>query len=197
MRITGGVFGGRKIRVRGSGLRPTQDRVREALFNRLAPVVGGSFFVDLFAGSGAVGLEAVSRGAARTIWVEQDRKTWQILRENVAAIAGDALTGDVVCDDVFRWLRRTAGGDAKADIIFADPPYRQDLTPGRVLAATGAAGCLKAGGMLVLEQDAGADEEQVEGWALRDARVYGQTRICFFQIQEQVRPTKNFCRVPG
>ena len=121
MRITGGMYRGRKIGVpRGDRVRPTQDRVREALFSMLRAEVPGARFLDLYAGSGAVGLEALSRGAAQVIWVEGDREVHRTTLANVTALAGEGQ--QVVCCPVERWLR-LAGRGLAAGLVFADPPY--------------------------------------------------------------------------
>lgn len=176
MRITGGEFRGRRLRApAGDIVRPTQDRVREALFNRLAPVLRGVLFLDLFAGSGAVGLEALSRGAARVIWIERDRRVWLRLCENVEALAGPGR--ETVCADALRWLRRESAAALEAEIVFADPPYRQAADAVRLLDALRLPGRLCAEGLLVLEQDAAAPLPQAEGWTKLNERVYGQTRL--------------------
>ena len=129
MRVTGGIVGGRTVKVpRGDKVRPTQDRVRQALFSSLAARIPGSRFLDLFAGSGAVGLEAWSRGAALVCWVESDAKVFEVLQGNVVALCGSASghaeeqEWRVIRSDVFRFLNGLQGA-AGYDIVFADPPY--------------------------------------------------------------------------
>ncbi len=182
MRITGGEFSGRRLRAPvGRSVRPTQDRVREALFNRLAARLPGCRFVDLFAGSGAVGLEALSRGAAQVIWVERDPRVWRGLRENVQAFARNPQT--IICADVFRWLEGPAGRTLVADIVFADPPYAQhdhcaDLP--RTLAHPGR---MREGGLLIVELPAEAPPlHATPPWTLLDSRLYGQTQLCCLQL---------------
>jgi len=137
LRIIGGEWRGRRIRFpRRPGIRPTPDRVRETLFNWLAPVVQGSLCLDLFAGSGALGLEALSRGAAAVTFIESDRVTADRLRETVSTLApGRAV---VVQADVQRWLD---GPQQVFDLAFLDPPFESGL-----LAA--AFGKLDTGGWL-------------------------------------------------
>src|SRR4051812_2402971 len=125
LRIIGGKHRGRRLRFpAGVIIRPTPDRVRETLFNWLQPRIGGARVLDLFAGSGALGLEALSRGAAHVSFVEKERR---------AAAAIDALTREwgaegaqVVCRDALGWLVQSAGG-APFDIVFLDPPYDAGL----------------------------------------------------------------------
>jgi 16S rRNA (guanine966-N2)-methyltransferase len=125
LRIIGGRHRGRKLAIpAGVEIRPTPDRVRETLFNWLQPRIDGARVLDLFAGSGALGLEALSRGAAHASFVEQDRR---------AATALDTLSrkwqetgAQVVCADALGWLARSAGS-TPFDIVFLDPPYDSAL----------------------------------------------------------------------
>jgi 16S rRNA (guanine966-N2)-methyltransferase len=151
LRIIGGEWRGRKIRFPGvAGLRPTPDRVRETLFNWLAPVIGGSRCLDLFAGSGALGLEALSRGAAAVAFVERDRNAAQQLSETAAALAQGRAT--VHQADVTTWL---AGPATPFDIVFVDPPYDSGLLPAAMqLLETG--GWLAADAFIYLEAPARA-----------------------------------------
>lgn len=125
VRIIGGRWRNTKLPVPLSpGLRPSSDRVRETLFNWLMPRLGGARVLDLFAGSGALGLEAVSRGAAQATLVERDAALSRQLRESVARLgAQDQIT--VVQADALQWLRQPAG--PLADIAFVDPPFADGL----------------------------------------------------------------------
>src|SRR5687768_10745519 len=119
LRIIGGEWRGRRIRFAGmGGIRPTPDRVRETLFNWLAAVVRGSRCLDLFAGSGALGLEALSRGAASATFIERDRENAARLRETAALLAPQRAT--VVRADAITWL---GGRPEPYDIAFPDPPF--------------------------------------------------------------------------
>ncbi len=125
MRITGGKARGTPIVApKGSGLRPATDRMREAVFSSLGARLEGVRFVDLFAGTGAYGLEAFSRGAAGGVFVEKDRSAVHCLRRNLAAVGksmGTEVAGVTVMNrDLFAWR---PGPDPRADIVFADPPY--------------------------------------------------------------------------
>ncbi len=189
MRITGGQCGGHRLRMPTRGaVRPTQDRVREALFSILASRVPDARFLDLFAGSGSVGLEAASRGAAFVCWVERSRRVLPVLRANAECVqvrlrpgAGGGLTeGRVVCTTAMAFLRAQRGADP-FDIVFADPPYRDDVAASQALAeAARASGALAPGGVFILEQDAGRAASPCEGWEIEDERVYGQTRLVFY-----------------
>src|SRR6185295_6834999 len=120
MRIVAGEWGGRRIQAPpGTGTRPTTDRVREAWMSTVAPVLPGARVLDLFAGSGALGLEALSRGAAAATFVEQDAKAIAILRTNVEAL-GAAAAVRIVKGDAVKYARGLAEGSF--DVAFADPP---------------------------------------------------------------------------
>jgi len=123
VRIIGGRWRGRRIGVPElPGLRPTPDRVRETLFNWLAPGIAGSRCLDLFAGTGALGLEAASRGAGQVVLVERNGKAAGRLREAAAALAPEAC--EVVQADALEWLR---GTPRPFDVVFLDPPYEAGL----------------------------------------------------------------------
>jgi 16S rRNA (guanine966-N2)-methyltransferase len=122
IRIIGGKWRGRKLLVAPRPtLRPSPDRVRETVFNWLAPFVSGARCLDLFAGTGVLGLEAVSRGAASAILIDSDPTVVEILRQNVAGL--DANNIDIIEHDAFKWLRATVA--APFDIVFLDPPFGQ------------------------------------------------------------------------
>jgi 16S rRNA (guanine966-N2)-methyltransferase len=125
VRIIGGEWRGRKLPVPDvEGLRPTPDRVRETVFNWLMPVIEGSGCLDLFAGSGAFGMEAASRGASQVWLVERDATASTVLRENIDRL-GTADRVRLFTDDALALLRRPA--TARFDIAFVDPPYALDL----------------------------------------------------------------------
>ena len=118
MRVIGGQFRSRRLKtLPGEALRPTPDRLREALFNVLAPEIEGAVFLDAYAGSGAVGIEALSRGAARAIFIEADRAAVRVIRENLASL-GLEDRAEVVHGQALKRL-----GHYSADIAFLDPPY--------------------------------------------------------------------------
>jgi 16S rRNA (guanine966-N2)-methyltransferase len=184
MRITGGIARGRSIAVPKAGVRPTQDRVRAALFNILAPHVPGRRFLDLCAGSGAVGLEAWSRGAAFLCWVEADRRVRSVLQRNVESICDSRA--EIVAADAVTFLKKKLV-EQGFHIIFCDPPYEKLEKRGilrDILDAIRAGGLLLPGGLFVMEQDAAQAVGHSEGWRLVNDRVYGQTRLLFFRTSE-------------
>ncbi|MHA1567896.1 MAG: 16S rRNA (guanine(966)-N(2))-methyltransferase RsmD [Alphaproteobacteria bacterium] len=186
MRITGGRLCGRRILVPRGGVRPTQDMVREAMFARLGGRVAGARFLDLFAGSGAVGLEAWSRGAELVRWVERDRRAAAVLERNLVTLVGDA--GGVVRAEVGSFLARGAGGGA-FDLVFADPPYARGTDGrvewcGRLLDLLAPGGVLAAGGLFVMEQEAKTGVPPHPGWNLLVDRRYGRARLMVFRREE-------------
>lgn len=152
VRIIAGQWRGRRICFPdGEGLRPTPDRVRETLFNWLQPVIAGARCLDLFAGSGALGFEALSRGAAQTTFVERDRQTCEQLRATAAMLA--ARSAQVECADALQWLR--AAAPSAFDIVFLDPPYASGCLP-QVCESLAARGWLARGASIYLETPANA-----------------------------------------
>ncbi len=183
MRITGGEFGGRILKVPKSDLiRPTQDRVREAVFNILQFELPGKDFLDLFSGSGAVGLEALSRGARQVVMVERDRLHLSVLRDNLSSIGGaKASAATVVAADAYRYLSTYSG--AGFDIVFADPPYALGEERGyaAVLADAAQHGVVRPGGKFIAEMTAVQKAEETPGWEVVRDRTYGKTRIVIWQ----------------
>lgn len=192
MRITGGEFGGRILKVpKSDAIRPTQDRVREALFNIIQFEVPGADFLDLFAGSGAVGIEALSRGAKSATFVEQDRRHFSVLGENVGMVScannGHPTSGirhqtsNCVCADVYRWIASYSGSGFS--IAFADPPYALGEERGyaSVLATLADRGVVRPGGLFVAEMTAVQKAEETPGWELVRDRTYGKTRLCLWR----------------
>ena len=162
-----------------TGTRPTTDRVREALFNVLAARVdfAGLAVLDLYAGSGALGLEALSRGATSVLLVESDRRAAAVIADNVRTLGA---TGAVVrCGSVESVL--TTGPDRRADLVFVDPPYELSAVDVQaVLAGLVAHGWLAEGAIAVVERSAsGPPVEWPAGWLEGKDRRYGDTRLEF------------------
>lgn len=165
-----------------NGTRPTTDRVREALFNVLAARLDftGIAVLDLYAGSGALGLEALSRGAASALLVESDRRAAAVIADNVRTLGA---TGAVVrCGSVESVL--ATGPGLPADLVFADPPYELSAADVQaVLAGLVAHGWLAAGAIAVVERSAsGATVDWPAGWLPGKDRRYGDTRLEFGEI---------------
>ena len=183
MRVIAGEFGGRRlVAPRGSKTRPTSDRVREALFMALEPL-HELIVVDLFAGSGALGIEALSRGAAEATFVEPDRDARRALEQNLEAL-GLTERARVWPLRLPAGLSRLAEPLRRADLVLLDPPYGEEPARG-TLARLGEPGRLKPGARVVLEHHAkDAPLEQVGTLAGERRRQYGETAITTFRVGE-------------
>jgi len=123
MRVIAGKFGRRKLKGPGKlRMRPTSDRLRETLFNILGPAVEDSLFVDLYAGTGAIGIEALSRGAKEVVFVEGHSASARLIRENLEALRADGIP-EVMATFALKGLEKLAARHLMADFIFLDPPY--------------------------------------------------------------------------
>jgi 16S rRNA (guanine966-N2)-methyltransferase len=177
LRITGGALARRRIAVPAAAdaglVRPTSDKVREAIFASLGGAIEGANVLDVFAGSGALGLEALSRGAARATFIEKDRRTAQTLRENIAALGLEA-SAQVIVDDATRAL----AGVGLFDVVFCDPPYALaiDDALARSLGAV-----VAPNGVLILERGKKSAVLAVPGLNLTRERAYGDTRVLTFE----------------
>ena len=179
MRIIGGAWRGRRLTSLGNGdpnahLRPTTDRVRESLFNQLAHGLGdpvtGAQVLDLFAGTGALGLEALSRGAASATFVENGRKSLDLLNANIAALGADAA---VLARDV-----RRLGPGAPHTLVFLDPPYGTELGQTGLIASA-QSGWIEDGALVVWEDD--QPRKAPGGFTLGETRRYGGTHMTFLR----------------
>ena len=177
LRVVGGRLSGRRFRVPQGEVRPTSDRVREALFGRLGNLEGVRV-LDLYAGSGALGIEAISRGAVEATFVEREAPTLVVLRANLAALGIDPIAS-VAPGDVPAVVRRLGRGKERFDLVLIDPPYASE-EPTRAFEALIGAAVLSPGAMLVLERDRRHPSPKVEGLAEVDERRYGDTVVARF-----------------
>lgn len=184
-RIVAGTAGGRTLRVPGRGTRPTSDRVREAMFSRLdhRDALTGADVLDLYAGSGALGLEAASRGARAVTLVEAARPAAQVCRDNVRVLGLSGVR--VVGEKVLTYLRRPA--DGPVDLAFVDPPYElaeRELAEVLVLLAER----LAADGLVVVERSSRSPEPTwPPGLVRTDDRRYGETVLWFAEVAHGAR----------
>ncbi|RMH40622.1 MAG: 16S rRNA (guanine(966)-N(2))-methyltransferase RsmD [Deltaproteobacteria bacterium] len=180
MRIIGGWARSRRlVAPAGTTTRPTSDRVREALFNILGPPPVGAAVLDLFAGAGGLGLEALSRGAATAVFVDTSRSAVKCLRANVDAL-GVASAVSVVCADAIAAIRRLDAQGRRFHWVFADPPYATDLAD-RALVALGDSALVAEGGIAVVEHAARRPTVDAAGALVRtDRREYGDTALSFY-----------------
>ena len=180
MRIIAGSCRGRKLNtLKGMNTRPTADRVKEALFSVLAPYINGARVLDAFAGSGALGLEALSRGAESVLFCERNRAAAQICETNIAACA---LPGArLINGDVLHILPRLRAEDSQLcfELIFLDPPYRSDLLS-RTAGLIADYHLLAADGVLVAETAADTPPLTDERFTLLKEKKYGDTMIRFY-----------------
>ena len=187
MKVIAGLAKGKKLRFpklsQGSRLRPLTGRVKEALFNILARKNPDARFLDLFAGTGSVGIEALSRGARLAIFVEFDRKIVSTLRENLA-LTGFTDRAEVYCLDVINALKVIDKADGKFDIVFIGAPYGSPLLEGtlRTIAETG---IVDSGGVVVAEHSTRSKVLDSYGKLVkfRDSR-YGDTILSFYSAGE-------------
>lgn len=212
MKITTGIAGGRNILVPKTLLRPTQDKVRQGLFSSLGQGIVGSRFLDLFAGSGAVGLEAWSRGADFVFLVEQDYKAVETINENLRALQVPVGAARVLRADAERFLERPPGLP-EFDVVFADPPYAGrdfgdrrteggERTPAiggrnpervrapvpgawaeKVLSLVGRGSILRPSGLLIFEQGEDEPVREGAGWQIVQERRYGSARLVFYRLK--------------
>ena len=178
MRLTGGLDRGRRLFVpRGSRTRPTASKVREAIFNILGPPPGP--VLDLFAGSGALGLEALSRGAPAAVFVERDGVALAALRRNLRE-ASVEQRARVIGGDVRSALRKLAAGEERFSWVFLDPPYVKDT--GGVLAELSGSNLLTACAVVIVEHDHRHQPPDSVGCLfLTDRRQYGDTELSFYR----------------
>ncbi|MBN2536818.1 16S rRNA (guanine(966)-N(2))-methyltransferase RsmD [candidate division WOR-3 bacterium] len=178
MRIRSGRLKGRELRYPRSGLRPTKDITRLAIFNALGRAVAGARVADLFAGGGALGLEALSRGAAEAVFVESSAAVARFLRANVAGLECAA----VVRGDVFRALHRL--GPARFDIVLADPPYRLGLVE-QTLEALAREETLSPGGLAVVEHHRLEPPAPDDAWEVARQGRYGESMVTFLRRKSE------------
>lgn len=184
VRIIAGTWRGRTIKVPpGEDVRPTSDRVREALFNRLVHGVTdtgfrlpGAKIVDVFAGTGALGLEALSRGAAFATFIERDPEIAALIHRNITKLGADDRAAVMIADGAH--LPRAAG---PYDLALVDPPYGEDLGA-RALAGLASLNWLKPGALVSLETGSAENVRELNGISLLDRRTYGRTAVSIFQF---------------
>jgi 16S rRNA (guanine966-N2)-methyltransferase len=182
MRIVAGTYRGRVVKAPpGETTRPTSDRVREAVFSAIASIagsdLGGGAVLDAFAGSGALGLEALSRGCTHAVFADQDRAAVKIIRENAAAL-GAERDCTIVSGDVFALARRRTLPHPPYSLLMLDPPYRLDAVQVASLVATLAEnGQLDDGAVVVWEHSTDANIEWPEGFSATKRKRYGSTEV--------------------
>jgi len=181
MRVIAGSAGGVRLAVPKRGVRPTMDRVKAAIFSSLGDAIVGARVLDLFAGTGALGIEALSRGASSAVFVEADAHAKAVIEKN---LANAKLRGRVRNQDVFDFLRRGPHAE-KFQIIFADPPYEktvhcEDYTE-RLLTNEALPLLLEDRGTLVMEKQPGEPLPETKLWHIIRRKTYGATQVLFLR----------------
>ena len=174
MRVIGGEFGSRRLKtLPGRDTRPTPDRLRETLFDILQPRIEGAVFVDAYAGTGAVGIEALSRGAARAVFLERSRKAVAVIRENLQSLGiEDRAT-------VVQGFAASALAQQRGDILFLDPPYEMQQEYAVALRSLGAA----PSPLVVVQHSAHFDLEETYGALRRTRRLkQGDNVLSFYSL---------------
>ena len=179
MRVIAGRAGGVRLAVPKRGVRPTMDRVKAAIFSSLGEVIIGARVLDLFAGSGALGIEALSRGAASVIFVEDDRQSADAIERN---LANTKLKGCVRRQDVFHFLRHRSNAE-KFEVVFADPPYEKghpsENDTRKLLNNENLPHLLGPKGIFVLEKQPGEPLGETKLWRIIRKKRYGATEVLF------------------
>jgi 16S rRNA (guanine966-N2)-methyltransferase len=179
MRVIAGSAGGIRLAVPKRGVRPTMDRVKAAIFSSLGDAVVKACVLDLFAGSGALGIEALSRGAASVVFVEGDPQSVEIIKRNLAKTK---LKGRIRQQDAFDFLRHASGAEL-FDIVFADPPYEKtedgERFTEKLLVNEELPQLMDADGIFVLEKRPAEALPQMKQWHVVRQKTYGATEVLF------------------
>ena len=185
MRVVGGIAGGIPLLVPKGDLRPTMEVVKNAIFNSLMEIVPDARILDLFAGSGSLGIEALSRGAKSCIFVEENRQACAAIRKNLdkTKLSG----GEIANADAMKWIAKVAL-PGTFDMILADPPYakrpgERDFTP-ELLGSEPLRAALAPGGIFVLEHLPGATLPLGDRWECFRQKRYGATEVAFLRALE-------------
>jgi 16S rRNA (guanine966-N2)-methyltransferase len=180
MRVIAGRAGGVRLISPKNGVRPTMDRVKAAIFSSLGELVIGARVLDLFAGTGALGIEALSRGANSALFVDEDRQSIAAIEKNLGKTQ---LAGRVRQQDVFGFLRNVGPAAEKFQIVFADPPYNKMKSGERftekLLANETLPRLLEPGGIFVLEKRPSEEVPSMKLWQVNRQKTYGATEVLF------------------
>ena len=176
IRIIAGIYKGRFLKIPDSSVtRPTMDKVRQAIFNALKDKTQGSVCVDLFAGSGAMGLEALSRGAKQVYFNDKDRKTFQVMKENILSLKPSEDCYVMALSDYRLFLKKYS--DIKFDLVFLDPPYRFNINS-VIIEEMVERNMLNDDAVIVSEQE--KENPEIEGFAMKEYK-YGQKHVAIYR----------------
>jgi 16S rRNA (guanine966-N2)-methyltransferase len=185
VRIIGGECRGRRLQtIRGRSIRPTSDRVKESLFSILGNRIQNARILDLFAGTGALGLEALSRGGESAVFVDKDRRALKTVTANINACRLSSRCR-LICWDAGRDLNCLKSAEHRFDLVFMDPPYDRNLVKPALLKAVEAS-LLAPEAVIAVEHSLNEETpERVSKLIRSDQRKYGSTRISFYELQEE------------
>ena len=186
MRIISGAYRGFHLRsLKGAALRPTSDQMRQTLFDVLGPAVAGSRFLDLYAGSGAVGMEALSRGAGEVVLVEHHRVAVDLIRRNLESLKAAAKVRVLGCSTA-SGLERLAADGASFDYVFLDPPYAEISEYHYILRQLGRSSLLPPGALVVAEHSRHLHLEERYGRLARLRTLrHGDSQLSFYRPEEE------------
>jgi len=181
VRIIAGEYRSRKLNFPSlEGLRPTADRIRETLFNWLQNSIQGETCLDLFAGSGALGFEALSRGASHVDFIEKNTLAVNSIRHNIQRL--DAKHGHVYCSDAFEWLDRFAPASEQYGLVFLDPPFKGEALA-RVIAKLESANLLRDGGLVYVEKEKQSINDGLpDNWVEVKSKTAGTVQFGLYNI---------------
>jgi len=184
MRVIAGKFKGRKLtELQGKQIRPTSDRIRESLFSILAQKIDNAMVLDLFAGTGALGIEALSRGAAKSFFIDKSIESVQIINKNIELL-GIKESAEVLKHDVYTIISSKDFFKQKFDLIFLDPPYNRGFIPG-IFEDIDLLTIMNDESILIIEHSLKENNlEKVSGLDLYDKRTYGKTLISFLRKKQ-------------
>jgi len=179
--IAGSAKGARLTAPTGQGTRPTADRIKENIFNIIAPYVPGACFLDLFCGSGAIGIEALSRGAKSAVFVDASSEAIATVNANLDKVKFTQKSR-VLKMDAFAAIKHLK--EESFDVIFLDPPYSKSHLA-RMLNPLAKSNLLSNGGIIIAETSVDDEVIQIDGLVLKDERKYGNTRLMFYEGRDQ------------
>jgi 16S rRNA (guanine966-N2)-methyltransferase len=179
MRVTGGTGRGRRLQMpRGEGVRPTSDKVKQALFNILQDRIEGASLLDLFAGTGGIGIEALSRGARRVVFVDSSRQSLEAIKKNVEQ-SGFSSQAQVIAAEAASFLKKTI---ESFDIVFLDPPYAEEQQP--LLERIAGSKAVNSSSIVIAEHfKKQPSPEQAGGLVLQREARYGDTVLAFYKTE--------------
>lgn len=190
MRVIAGEHKGRRLAaVPGKGTRPTADKVKESMFNMIGPYFDGGWALDLYAGTGSLGIEALSRGAERAVFVERDARAFAIVKQNVAACRLEEKA-ELYKNDASRALQALAKRNLRFDLVFLDPPYAQQKIVEEITVLQ-EQNLLADGAWIVAEHDVAITLPEVIGKCrVNRAATYGDTAVTLYEYDREYEPRK-------